>query len=255
MTTKAVPTGLAPFDAVTGGIRPGQVWMHGGCVGDLKSTWALNLALNATMAPVAANVGLKSFERSSHDVTRDFIALRKRMNAGDVRRRMMNLTAIYMLKEGEAQMRKGELTAGRFEAVTLENPSMRDLARYSVDMMIIDGVPMTRHDPGKGLERVYREAKMLALGSFGGNPKGVVVIQQFNRDWASRFGYREGSHMGGLAHVDVITTSHLDDGLRQEERALFRMLRNGENGACAEPFLATVDWETLRVGNAVWSLG
>lgn len=248
-----VLTGLPPFDAVTAGLQPGEVWMHAGLVGHVKSTWALNWALNALLAGV--NVAFASFEKPSADVERALIGLYKCLDRHSVRRREMDQTEISMLRDGEMTLRHKGLP-GRFEAVASWGPvRMRDLARaeFPVDLLIVDGSQLvttgreTKTEAAR-LREVYVEAKRLALGLDGERPIGVVMIQQLSRTGVSDVGeiYESAFDEKILESVDVVTTSWQDVALAHYGRALFSMVKN-RDGRLAEPFLVGVDPKTRRM--------
>jgi hypothetical protein len=261
---RTVLTGLRPLDRVTGGLRPGQVWLHAAGVGHLKTTWAMNWAVNAVTRPErAVNVLFASIDKSSEQIDGEFIAMHKRISFAKMRRRELDATEVSILRGAEIELRERGIP-GRFESKNAW-ATMSDLASgdFPLDMLIVDDANLVRPErrtteppgspaawthPWERLREVYQDAKKLALGQGPCKPIAILMLHQLNRTAISN----RGEVLPGaidpdiLEGVDVVTTSWQDPMLTRHALVMFQMLKN-RNGSLAPPFPVDIDPETRRM--------
>lgn len=253
--TKRVLTGLAPIDEVTGGMKPGDLWVHCGGVGQLKTTWALNWAAAAVRNCDRVNVKFAGFESSKDDLYVKFLALLAGVSISKVRQRELQENDVGKLAETEVALKKG--MPGRFDATSpVSIAKMWDFRGsgahgFLADMIIVDGAHMVTPERKTAswdrLAEVYRDAKRLAIGADGETPVAVVLLQQTARTAID--GRRGQIEESVLEPADVVTSTWQDESLARSSRVLFRMLKN-RHGRVAEPFYASLDSETRRIAYA-----
>lgn len=143
----ALATGFEQFDATTGGMLPGSLWVVGGRPAMGKTSWGMNVA--ESVAERGVGVAVFSLEMSRQELVNRFVAGRTRITA--------------------KRLRTAKLAADEFARVSEAMGSWRDLHGKTLH---VDSVPGARpHQLAVKLRRLQQRVRRA-----GSPPIGLVVV-------------------------------------------------------------------------------
>lgn len=272
-------TGLNEIDKVCHGAKPGELWVHAGFPGELKTGFACNWMYNL-ITRYRSNVLYFSLEMPYEQLRRQIYT----MHSAHAKWALEGYRPLDYRK-----VRDGELspTEEAFYKRVVEdfstNPDYcefeiiapdRDLTikdikleaemlhkQMEVGMIVIDHGQLVT--PGKSskdyvveLNGIVRDAKKLALHFNHGEKVPVLMLFQINRQGKEEADKSEGRYKASaIAYAneveksaDIITTTYLNDEHRRNGTTLFCNLKNRDNPKF-EPFMAKVDFEPRRIRN------
>lgn len=267
--------GMHRIDDHNRGIRKGQLWIHAGFVGELKSTIALNWAYTQ-MTRYRKNVLYVSLEMTREELhdrlvcihsanpkfKRPGIAYRDIKNGDLSQDDQLFLRQVsydwqnnpehcrfrYLVPDGEATTVRDI----RMEAELLHKEMELGIVYIDHGGILTPTVP--NKDFGVALNSVMRDVKKFAMHFNGGEGIPVVMLFQLNRqgkDRASKAAGRYDLSALSYAHeaersADYVTTTYLDDDHRANGTTLFCNLKNRHNALMA-PLLLRTDLRTGRI--------
>jgi replicative DNA helicase len=273
--------GISNFDKVMKGLRRGDLWIHAGFAGELKSTFASNWAYHA-MTRYRRNSYYVSLEMKYEHIRRLICVLhstnRRFTDAGfpplDYRK-----VRDGELSPGEEAHYRAVLddlgTNPEYAAFDVYGPD-RDLdmdaikleietsnQRKEVGLIIIDHGGLVEARKSKRnkdytveLNSVIRDAKKLALQFNHGQGAPVLLLFQINRQGKDSADKSDGEYkMSALSYANeaersasIITTTYLNKDLRDQGRVRFSCLKNRDD-PLIEPFEAGVNFAQRRLYN------
>lgn len=272
-------TGLNEIDKVCHGAKPGELWVHAGFPGELKTGFACNWGYNL-VTRYRSNVLYFSLEMPYEQLRRNIYV----MHSAHAKWAAQGHRALDYRK-----VRDGELTPAEevfYKKVVEDFSTNPDYCEFEImspdrDMTIKDikleaemlhkqmevGLIVIDHgqlvESGKKskdyvveLNAIVREAKKLALHFNHGEKVPVLMLFQINRQGKEEADKNEGRYKASaIAYAneveksaDIITTSYLNDDHRRNGTTLFCNLKNRDNPKF-EPFTAKVDFEPRRIRN------
>lgn len=274
-------TGLNEIDKICHGIKRGELWVHAGFPGELKTSFAINWAYNL-VTRYRTNVVYWSMEMPYEQVRRNVIAV----HSANAKWKVMGYDPLDYRK-----IRDGELSADeeKFYQVLLEDwDNNKDYCQFEIlapdhevtipDIKLETELLHKRFevgalflDHGQEIEArkikrskdyvteinsVVRDAKRMALHFNHGEKVPVIMLFQINRQGKEEASKNEGKYkMSAINYAnqvekssDVISTTYLDDTHRQQGTTMFCNLKNRDNPLFA-PFLARVDFPARRIYN------
>jgi replicative DNA helicase len=276
-------TGIDHIDEKCHGIKKGELWVHAGFAGELKSTFAQNWAYNL-VTRYRRNVFYVSLEMPYKQI-RLIMAVMHSANG--------KFKAQGHVPLDYCKVRDGELTPEeeifyqevlkdfetnpeycRFEIwcpdrdvtindIKLETEIMHQ--KMDVGLLVIDhGGLVTAAKANSNytveLNTVLRDSKKLALHFHGGEGIPVVLLFQINRDGKDMADKNEGVYqMRALSYsneaersADVISTTYLNDEHREHGTSKTCCLKNRDNPLFA-PTLVGVNFSCRRIQNYIVS--
>jgi replicative DNA helicase len=272
-------SGLNEIDKVCHGIKPGELWVHAGFPGQLKSTLAVNWAYNLATR-YKANTVYWSLEMPYEQVRRNFYAV----HSSHVKWRLRGYKPLDYRK-----IRDGELTPEEEEFYKLvvddftnntdycqievmtpdREVTISDIKietelihqRMQMGLVVIDHGQLVKavgnyRDYVIEVNSVVRDAKRLALHFNHGEKVPVLMLFQINRQGYDEAEKNQGRYKpSAIAYAnevekssDVITTTFLNDEHRANGTTVICNLKNRDNPKF-EPFLARVDFNPRRLYN------
>jgi len=274
-------TGLDAIDTICHGHKRGELWVHAGFTGELKSTFALNWSYNL-ITRYRTNVFYVSLEMPYPQLRR----MIQVVHSANLKWRHKGLKPLDYRK-----VRDGELTPveEKFYQEVLEdlktNPEYESFEVWSPDRDVtIDDVRTEAEimhkkkelgfividhgglmEPKKNrvykdftiaLNSVLRDTKKMALQFNHGEGIPVLMLFQINRQGKNEADKAEGRYkMSALSYsneaersADIITTTYLNDEYRDTNTTLFSNLKNRDN-PLFKSFQASVDFSCRRIYN------
>ena len=279
-------TGIEKIDEICKGHRRGELWVHAGYTGELKSTFAMNWSYNLSTR-YRTNVLYTSLEVPYIQARR----IIHTMHSANLKWRAQGKNSLDY-----AKVRDGELTPEdeAFYKEVLQdfntNPNycaidvwapdhdinLDDVRAYAelmhkqkeLGFLVIDHGALL--EPKKkqfkdytiALNSVLRDAKKLALHFNHGEGIPVLLLFQLSRQGKDAADKNEGKYkLNALSYAneaersaDVVTTTYLNDEHREAGTTLFCNLKN-RDGALFKPFEAAVDFKCRRIYNLDNSYG
>jgi replicative DNA helicase len=275
-------TGINNIDRVCRGIKKGELWIHAGFAGELKTTVATNWCYNL-VTRYRANVFYGSLEMKYEHIRRLLFVI----HTANARFSQMGYRPLDYRK-----VRDGELTPEEeafFQMVCrdfAENPEYCDFDTWAPDhditiedmrteaeilhqqkelgMVVIDHGGLAEARKAKKnkdytieVNSVIRDAKKFALQFNHGEGIPVLLLFQLNRDGKDYADKNNGEYkMRSLSYAneaersaDVITTTYLNKDYRDRNITKFCCLKNRDN-PIFDPFEASVDFVSRRIFNA-----
>lgn len=276
-TALGVLTGINTIDVTCLGAKPGELWIHAGFAGEMKSSFALNWSLNA-VTRYRTNVLYVSLEMPYAQIRRMVHVMHsatlrwaregrqpldyRKVRDGDLddeQEEFMNVVLRDFEPNPEhcrfqvwAPDRDVSIADVRGEAQRLQKTM--DVGLIIIDHSGLLRLPSSRDDYTVKLNAEIREAKKLALQFDGGRGVPVVLLHQLNREGkkqADKDGGRLGLHALSYANeaeksADIVTTTYLNDQLREDGEVLVSNLKNREN-PLFKPLKLSVDWTCRKV--------
>lgn len=274
-------TGINNIDRIVRGIKRGELWLHAAFTGELKTTFALNWCYNL-ITRYRANVFYVTLEMPYEQVRMGIYV----MHSANPRFTAMGYEPLdyedvkggLLTKEQEAFFKividdftqndeYGEFEVwGPDDDVTTDDIKMQAELfhqKEEIGLLVIDHgglVEPRKRKRGKDytveLNSVLRDTKKLALHFNHGEKVPVLLLFQINREGKDQADKLEGRYkLRALSYAneaersaDVVTTTYLNDQHRQDGTTLFDCLKR-RDGPRFEPFQASVDWRTRRIGN------
>jgi replicative DNA helicase len=274
-------TGLNAIDIICHGIKKGELWVHAGFPGELKTTFSLNWCYNL-VTRYRANVLYFSLEMPYEQIRRQIYVI----HSTHARWRAMGYKPLDYRK-----VRDGELTPEEevfYQKVIDDFSNNQEYCQFEIrspdrDMTIDDirletelthkqmEVGLVVIDHGQLLEArkakrskdyvvelnsIVRDTKKFCLHFNHGEKIPTLMLFQINRQGKEEANKNEGRYKASaLAYAnevekssDVITTTYLNDEHRQRRTTLICNLKNRDN-PLFEPFMAQVDFPCRRISN------
>jgi len=272
-------SGINEIDKVCHGHKKGELWIHAGYAGELKTSLALTWAYNLCTR-YRRNVLYISLEMPYRQVRK----IVHNMHTSNLKWRSEGLDPLDYRK-----VRDGELTEDqekflkrslddfdsnpdytRFEVWAPDHDvTVADIKMYAelmhkqmeIGLVVIDHgelVEATKKHSSYTIEKngVIRDCKKLALHFNGGEGLPVLLLYQINRDGKDYADKNEGKYkLRSLSYAneaersaDVITTTYLNEEHRELGTTLICNLKNRDNPIIA-PFTASVDFSCRRIQN------
>lgn len=258
-------TGIEVIDKVCKGIKRGEMWIHAAAPGELKTTFALNWAYNL-VTRYRANVLYVSLEMKYDHLRRLTCALHtangkfaaeghrpldyKKIRDGELAPEEESFYQIA-LKDFESNQKYCRLKVWAPD----HDVSIGDIRVYAellhksmeIGMIVIDHGGLVKpskphRDYTIELNSVLRESKKLALHFNGGEGIPVLMLFQINRQGKDAVDKQTGTDAEGLyrmSHLayaneaersaDYITTTYLNQGLRDRGATTMSNLKNRDN--------------------------
>lgn len=272
-------TGINNIDKVCRGIKKGELWVHAGFAGELKSTFAMNWCYHL-ITWYRSNVFYASLEMKYEHIRRLIYTI----HTANKKFELQGKKALDYRK-----IRDGELTTEEkafFKEVVEDFMHNTDYCAFDtwspdrdvtvedirldaellhrqreIGMLVIDHGGLTEARRAKRnkdyvieLNSVIRDAKKLALHFNHGEGIPVLLLFQINRQGKEMADKNEGQYkMQALSYAnecersaDVITTTYLNKDLRDRGRTIICNLKNRDN-PLFEPFEAEIDFKTRRI--------
>lgn len=272
-------TGLNEIDKICHGHKRGELWIHAGFVGELKTSFALNWCYNL-VTRYRTNVFYVSMEMPYSQL---------RLIIYVIHSANKKWAAQGYKPLDYRRVRDGELTEEeeKFYQLVLkdfnENPNHcrfevwapdRDVSiddirietelkhkDMEIGLVVLDhaGLMESRRkhrDYTIELNAVVRDAKKFALHFNAGEGMATLLLFQLNRQGKDDADKNEGRYkIKALAYAneaeksaDYITTTYLNDQHRKNGTTLFCNLKNRDN-PMFDPFVASVDFSCRRIYN------
>lgn len=270
-------TGYEIIDLSTRGLRPGELMLIAGFVGECKTTLSLNIAYNvATM--LGWNVLYFSVESKYKEIRRILYTMhtthqkwgREPLSSEDVRDGLISDEDFEFLKVVADDLNDKE----KYGSIIVYQPdrdvSVDDLrmiaemenAKQPLNLIIADYLGRFSINKKKSwddvaLNQILKDAKMLALTFNKG--RGIPVISPFqtNRAGKQSADKNDGKYrLDALAganeaerSADLILYTYLNDELRKISQLKLGCLKN-RDGSIFEPFILSVDFKCKRIGES-----
>ena len=272
-------TGLNELDKVCHGHKRGELWVHAGYAGELKTSFALGWCYNLCTR-YRRNVLYVSLEMPYRQLRRIVYT----MHSANLKYRARGTEPLDYRK-----VRDGELTAeqeefykeslgdfdknpdySRFEVLSPDRDmSVADVKMHAelmhkqmeVGLIVIDHgelIESMKKHSNYTIEKnaVIRDCKKLAMHFNHGEGVPVLLLYQINRDGKDYADKNEGKYkMRALSYAnecersaDVITTTYLNEEHRENGTTLVCNIKNRDNPIVAS-FLASVDFGCRRIQN------
>lgn len=275
-------TGLNDIDKICHGLKKGELHLHAGYAGELKTTFATNWCYNL-VTRFRTNVFYASFEMKYEHIRRLIYVIHSAHTRWPLLGHAVPLD-YRKVRDGELN----EVEEAFYKAVIEDfcnNPEYCDFHVWAPDHDVnIDDVQLevellhkqlevgfTVLDHGGLMEprkkkrnkdytielnSVIRDSKKFALHFNHGEGMPTLLLFQINRTGKSEADKNDGIYkMNALAYAneaeksaDVVTTSYLNEILRKELQTKICNLKNRDN-PLFEPFLARVNFGTRRIKN------
>lgn len=277
--------GLDPIDKVCRGLKPGELWIHAGSVGEMKTSFAMNWAYKQAFI-FGHNVFYYSLEMPYAQIRRMFAVMHS-ANPKFVKQGypILSYQAIrdginpdgspisaevieyydFLLEDIDKNRDYGRLHI----EVPTERVSISEMKhkmeiyhqQNPIQMAVIDHLLLVKpkkitSNPYMDLNTVMRDAKLLAMHFNGGERLPVLGLLQINRKGKEEADKNDGRYKTqALADAneaersaDVISYTYLNDELRQAKQVKIGCLKNRENPHFT-PFTASVDWGPRYIGH------
>ena len=267
--------GLHEMDDACKGAKPGELWLHAAFPGELKTMLACNWAYNS-VTRFKRNVVYVSFEMPREQIRRNILV----RHSANARFRKMGFAPLDYAKVRDGELTPEEKdfyynhvvtdfetnpTYTTFEVVTPDREwTMADVRtelealhrEFDVGLVILDHgqwIEARKQRRNKDytieLNSVITDAKRLALTFDNNRGVPVVMLFQINRNGKTEADKNDGVYkMNALTYAnnaektaDVITTSYLNDELRNAGLTKLTNLKNRDNRLFA-PFTARVQF-------------
>jgi len=274
-------SGLTEIDNVCHGIRKGEMWLHAGFAGELKTTLATNWCYNL-VTRYRCNVFYTSLEMTYEHLRR----LIYTMHSANLRWHLKGYQPLDYGKVRDGLLSPEEeafynLVIDDFEHnpeycsfdvwapdhdVTIDDIRLEAELLHKqkeIGMAVIDHGGLVEARKKKRnkdyvieLNSVLRDSKKMALQFNHGEGLPLLLLFQINRNGKDEADKNEGRYrMSCLSYAneaersaDVITTTYLNTELRRQKVTLLCNLKNRDN-PLFEPFHAGVDFTCRRIKN------
>jgi replicative DNA helicase len=275
-------TGINEIDKICRGAKRGELWVHAGFPGELKTSFAANWCYNL-VTHFKVNVVYISLEMPYEQVRRNVYTT----HTANLRWLMSGKKALdyRKIRDGELDPAEKEFyfnevipdfcnnpSYTHFEVVTPEKEWTMDDIRMEVELLhkqfevglvVIDHGQWVEARKGKKskdyvieLNSVVRDAKRFALHFNHREGVPVLLLWQINREGKEDANKNDGVYKAkALTYAnevektaDVITATYLNDELRKSGATKFCNLKNRDN-PLFEPFLAHVNFASRRIAN------
>lgn len=273
--------GIKEVDTVCRGAQPGELWLHAAYSGELKTVTALNWCYQQ-VTRYHSNVFFTSLEMPLKQL-RNIICV---MHSTHHKWKNAGLSPLEYRKVRDGELNKNEAEFyklvlddfhtnpgyGQFEVWCPEREvHMNDIKmeaelyarQVELGFVVIDhgGIvePVVKNrDFNHGLNTVIRDAKRLALHFNQGAGVATLLLFQINRQGKDDADKNDGRYkLRALSHAneaersaDVVTTSYLNDSLREQGQSLFCNLKNRDN-PLFPPLLIGINFATRRLTTVV----
>lgn len=273
-------SGIREIDESCKGAKKGELWLHAGFPGELKTMLACNWAYN-TVTRFKRNVVYVSFEMTREQIRRSIYV----QHSANARFRQMGFQPLDYgkIRDGELTREEKDFyfnhvvadfesnpTYTTFEVVTPDREwTMADVRteletlhrEFEVGLVILDHgqwIEARKQRKNKDytieLNSVITDAKRLALTFDNNHGVPVIMLFQINRNGKTEADKNEGVYkMNALTYAnnaektaDVITTTYLNDELREAGATKITNLKNRDNRLFS-PFTARVQFGCRRI--------
>lgn len=275
-------SGIREIDEACRGAKKGELWIHAGFPGELKTMLACNWGYNL-VTRFKKNVVYVSFEMTREQIRRS-IYVRHSANArfamqgfapldygrvrdGELTREEKDFYYNYVIPDFESNP-----TYTTFEVVTPDREwTMLDVKHaveqlhreFEVGFVILDHGQWIEARKGRKskdyvieLNSVITDAKRMALNFDYNTGVPVLMLFQINRNGKAEADKNDGVYkMSALTYAnnaektaDVITTTYLNDELRRSHATKVTNLKNRDNALFA-PFIASVNFACRKISS------
>lgn len=272
-------TGIEQLDVVCRGSKRGEMWTHAAFTGELKTTFAMTWALNL-ITRYRRNVFYVSLEMPRKQMLNLFCC----MHSSNPYFTQLGYEPLSYQKVRDGQLSKDQEDFymlvlddlqnneeyGRLEIWTPSTDvTIADIKREAemihvktdLEFCVLDHGLLIVPDKkriGKGtteeINFVVREAKKMALHFNNGEGIAILMLFQINRNGKDEANKNNGRYeLKALTYAnevekssDVVTTTYLNDELRDRGQTIFGNLKNRDNSP-VKPFRAGVDFRCRRL--------
>lgn len=282
-------TGLDPIDTCCRGVKPGELWVHAGFTGELKTTFALNWAYKTAFI-FRYNVYYYSLEMPVEQVR--LITYVMHSNHPKFHKMGYEPLSYRMVRDGvDSNNNKMSRKQQEFFELIVDDIEQGQGSRYGhffvecpdqgatiphiknrvelvhqntpIHLMFIDHFGLVQshknlRDYYQELNGIVREAKSMALNFNRGEKIPIVALHQINRNGKKEAEKNDGKYnLRALADAneverssDVITYTYLNQEYKSRNETLIGCLKNRDNPQFA-PFVAKVDFKNRFINNLV----
>lgn len=272
-------TGLNEIDKICKGCKRGELWIHAGFIGELKTSFALNWCYNL-VTRYRKNVFYVSMEMPFNQIRRIIYVIhsanKKWQELGYVPLDYRKVRDGEMTEDEEAFFQivlkdfEDNPEHCRFEVWAPDRDVTVDDIRLEVELKhkdmeialtVLDHgglvAPKAKHrDYTIELNSVVRDAKKFALHFNNGEGMATLLLFQLNRQGKDDADKNEGRYkIKALTYAneaeksaDYITTTYLNEEHRKNATTVFCNLKNRDN-PLFEPFTASVNFACRRIFN------
>jgi replicative DNA helicase len=275
-------TGLLEVDSECGGIRNGELWVHGAYPGELKSSLAMNVAYNL-VTRYRRNAVYVSLEMPDEQVRRGVYAIHsenpkwpkagiamgpldyRKIRDGGLSKEERAFFLDLVIPDFEKNPKYCEFHVFRpsREKTTIQVQQDLELLDrdFEVGFVVLDHgqwLEPQKHRRNKDytieLNAIIRECKAMAMTFAGGRKVPVLLLWQINREGKEDADKHDGQYkLKGFTYAneiektaDVVTTSYLNDELRALNLVRLGNLKNRDNPKF-KTFDARVQWGPRRI--------
>lgn len=274
-TAWGVLSGLEPLDTACHGLKRGEMWIHAGHTGEMKSTIALTVAYNAKtryrrhVVYVSLESHIKKFRRDLHVLHSSHRKWAKPLDNRRVRDGQLtdDEEALYFevledFRENPKYTRFSTITVGQ-EGLTprkLRTELDRLHREFEVGLVIVDHAelmkpPRRDHNHGVEINAIYHELRKISLTFDGGAGLPMLVLHQTNRQGKDRAAKEDGRYTSSSAlswaneaerSASMVTWSYRDEALITANKVRLGCLKNRDNPRF-DPFEANFDPLSKRI--------
>lgn len=275
--------GIREIDESCRGLKKGELWIHAGFPGELKSTLAVNWAYNAATR-YRKNVVYISFEMTRAQIRRQLYTLHSSnpkfayegygaLDYGKIRDGELTATekefyferVIKDLEDNDDYMHIEVITPDRKWTMDDIQAQLELLHKeFEIGLVIFDHaqwINATQANKNRDytieLNSIIRDSKRLALQFNKNAGLPILMLFQINRNGKTEADKNEGVYkMNALTYAneaektaDVITTTYLNDDLRRQGYTKITNLKNRDN-PLFPPFEAHINFPCRRLSSA-----
>lgn len=183
--TDGIPTGFIDFDAMTGGLRPADVFILAGRPSTGKTSYAMNVAEHVAIA--GRSVGVFSLEMTAESLVERMLCSRARVNARNVRKGIFSEREGIRLTAASAELSRTRLyidDAAGLSIVQLRAKARRMYQQYALEMLVIDYLQLLYSNDRKNTNRQEEVAELSAgVKTIAKELKiPILLLSQLNRE-------------------------------------------------------------------------
>ncbi len=256
ISTHGLKTGFAQLDELTGGLKPGDMFVLAARPSIGKTALALNMATNAALGPSKHSVGVFSLEMSSEQLVMRLLYSLASISQNELKSSGTTTRRFQELMNAADRLSKSRLfidDSGNLDIFSLREKARRLSKASGLDLLIIDYLQLIR--PVGGNRNSTREndvsqisGGIKSLAKELGIP--IIVLAQLNRQAEQKGEKPKLSHLresGAIEQdADIVALLHrdrdLDAGIdpekeQREAELLIAKHRNGSTGVIPLTFI------------------
>jgi len=180
-------TGIGGFDTLTGGLKPGNMYVIAARPGAGKTSLAMNIAEHvATIERVP--VGVFSLEMSAEELAMRFLCSSAKVNGRAVERGIFNESDMRRISSAAASIGRSPMHIDETPAITISqfrSRARRMWSRDGVRLFVIDYLQLMRGTQRRGNDNRQQEVSEISAGIKAVAKElkvPVIVLAQLNRD-------------------------------------------------------------------------